>query len=122
MNQSAQPLKTAVVIFEDVKRDQARVYRALITAQELVESGDDVTIVFDGKGTETLAALSDSSNPMHALLEGLRSRVRGACDVCAKSHRVRDQLVQAQWPLLSEHKGHASLPALQREGYTVLNF
>lgn len=117
-----EPLKVAIVIFEDIKRDSARVYRALITAKELMDAGDNVTVVFDGSGTESLAAILDPQSRMHALFERVRPQVRGACELCARSHRVLEPIAQAGIPLLSEYKQHASLPALMREGYSVLNF
>lgn len=117
-----QPLKVAIVIFEDIKRDSARVYRALITAQELMETGDEVTVVFDGSGTESLAAVLDPASRLHALFEQVRLQVRGACKYCARSHSVLEAIDKAGIPLLSEYKQHASMPALIREGYTVLNF
>ncbi|GGK42614.1 hypothetical protein GCM10008955_40460 [Deinococcus malanensis] len=115
-------LKVAIVIFEDVRRDSARVYRALGTAEELTEAGDEVTVVFDGSGTDSLAAIIDPASRLHPLFERLRPQVRGACKYCARSHGVLDVIEQAGIPLLSEHKQHASLPALLREGYTVLTF
>lgn len=116
------PLKIAVVIFEDIKRDSARVYRALVTAEELIENGDEVTVVFDGSGTESLAAVLDSGSRLHALFEKVRPQVRGACKVCARSHGVLETITEAGIPALGEYKQHASLPALVREGYTVLTF
>ncbi|AFZ69639.1 hypothetical protein [Deinococcus peraridilitoris] len=115
-------LKIAVVIFEDIKRDSGRVYRALITAEELIEAGEDVTVVFDGSGTESLAAVLDPDSRLHTLFERIRPHVRGACKHCARSHRVADVTEAAGIALLSEYKQHASLPALVREGYTVLTF
>ena len=116
------PLKIGIVIFEDIKRDSARVYRALVTAEELIDAGEDVTVVFDGSGTESLAAVIDPDSRLHALFERVRPRIRGACKVCARSHKVLDVIETAGIPLLSEYKQHASLPALVREGYTVLTF
>ena len=117
-----QPLKVAIVIFEDIKRDSARVYRALVTAEELMEAGDEVTVVFDGSGTESLASVLDPASRLHALFERVRPQIRGACRYCARSHGVLEPIEGAGIPLLSEYKQHASLVALVREGYTVLTF
>ena len=114
--------KAAIVIYTDIASDMARVYRALGTAQEFVEAGDDVSIVFDGSGVESLAALSDSEHALNGMLESLRSVVSGACEFCAKSHEVEAQINAANWPMLSDHKGHASIRQLVVDGYTVITF
>ena len=45
-----------------------------------------------------------------------------ACPLCVRSHEVLEVIEQAGLPLLSEYKQHASLPALMREGFTVVTF
>jgi predicted peroxiredoxin len=50
--------RVAVVIYEDASKDLARAYRGLMTAVEFLEAGDDVTVVYDGSGVDTLAAAS----------------------------------------------------------------
>ncbi len=112
----------AVVVLSDVADDLARVYRALGTAKEFVDAGDDVVIVFDGSGVDTLAALSDEEHQLHGLLESLRDQVLGACGFCAKAHGVKDQVLAADWALLTDNHGHASLRDLVVEGRTVITF
>lgn len=52
--------KVAIVIYSNVTTEApSRAYRALGFAAELLEAGDDVTIVFDGGGVATLAAVLD---------------------------------------------------------------
>lgn len=106
----------------DIAQDMAAVYRGLDTAREFVEAGDDVTIVFDGSGTESLAALTAENHQLHGLLEKLRPVVRGACGYCAKAHKVADEVTGAGFELLTENRGHASLRNLVVEGRTVLTF
>lgn len=112
----------AIVIMTNFANDSAAVYRALGTAQEFQEAGDDVTIVFDGSGTESLAALSDSSHMLNGLLESLRDQVAGACGYCAKAHKVDEPITAAGFPLLTDNHGHASIRNLVVEGRTVLTF
>lgn len=112
----------AVVIFTAFDKDNAAVYRALGTAQEFQEAGDDVTIVFDGSGVESLAALSAGDHPLNGLLESLRGNVRGACGFCAKSHGVQAAITEAGFALLTDNHGHASIRGLVVEGRTVLTF
>jgi len=50
--------RVAIVIYEDAAKDLARAYRGLMTAVEFLDAGDDVTVVYDGSGVDTLAAAS----------------------------------------------------------------
>jgi Fe-S cluster biogenesis protein NfuA len=59
---------------------------------------------------------------MNKLIESLRTTVRGACQFCSISHKVRDQIEAAGWPLLADDAGEASIRALVNEGRQVLNF
>ncbi len=112
----------AVVVLSDVADDLARVYRALGTAKEFHDAGDDVVIVFDGSGVDTLASLSDDDHELHGLLESLREQVLGACGFCAKAHGVREAVEAADWPLLTDNHGHASLRGLVVDGREILTF
>ena len=114
--------KAAIVIYTNIANDMARVYRGLGTAQEFVEAGDDVTIIFDGSGVESLAAMSDAGHDLNGMLESLRAVVAGACGFCAKSHGVEEAITGANWAMLVDHKGHASIRQLVVDGYTVLTF
>ena len=114
--------KIAIVIYSVFDNDNARVYRALGTAAEYLEGGDEVTVVFDGAGVESLAAISASDHPLNGLLEGLRPNVRGACSYCAKAHKSDEAITASGYTMLDEHNDHASLPALTREGYTIITF
>lgn len=89
---------------------------------EFKEAGDDVVVVFDGSGVETLAAISDPTNPMHPLAEALEGQILGACSYCAKAHKSTDAIVAADWPLLTDNNGEASIRDLVVEGRTILNF
>ncbi len=114
--------KIAIVIYTVFDNDNAKVYRALGTAAEYKEAGDDVTVVFDGSGVESLAAISKADHPLNGLLESVRGNVRGACSYCAKAHESVDAINAAGYTMLDEHNDHASLPALTREGYTIITF
>ena len=104
--------KIAVVIYEPVPGDTSRVYRGLKTAAEFAAAGDDVVVLFDGAGVEALAAVSDPSSPMHALIGGIRPT----------SHKVRDRIEDAGWTLIDDNAGEASIRDLVNQGRQVLNF
>lgn len=114
-------MKTAIFIYA-TPADMARGYRALGTAQEFVEAGDEVAIVYDGTGVETLAAYTDDEHQLHKMYEGLKSHIDGACGFCAKSHGVKDTLEAAGIAMLSDHKGHASVRKYVADGYQLLIF
>lgn len=112
----------AIVILTDVAHDDAKVYRALGTAQEFKQAGDDVTIVFDGSGVDSLAAAAAVDHPLHGLLESLRDEVAGACGFCTQAHKVEKTVTAAGYPLLTDNNGHASIRDLVVEGRTVLTY
>lgn len=114
--------RVAVVIYEDSTKDLARAYRGLLTAQEFVEAGDDVTVVYDGSGVDTLAAAASPDHQLHRLVEKLRPVTLGACGFCSKAHGVVEKIEAGGWTLLGDYKGHASIRQLVGEGYQILTF
>lgn len=114
--------RVAVLIYENAANDLARAYRGLVTAVEFLEAGDEVTVVYDGSGVDTLAAASAPDHKLHRLVEQLRPVTRGACKFCVRAHGVSEPIEAAGWPLLSDYKSHASLRMLLVEGYQVLSF
>lgn len=114
--------KVAIFIYESVSGDLARAYRGLKTALEFTQAGDDVVVVFDGSGVETLAAIADPTSQLNAVLKGITSSVAGACSFCASSHDVADAIVAAGFPLLADYEGEASVRKYVSADYTILNF
>ncbi|MDJ0348828.1 sulfur reduction protein DsrE [Cryobacterium sp. PH29-G1] len=114
--------KIAVVIYEPITSDSAHVYRGLKTALEFKQAGDDVVVLFDGSGVETLAAISAAGHPMNPLAVALEDNILGACGFCAKSHHVAEPIAAAGWTLLTDNKGEASIRNLVVAGYQILNF
>ncbi len=88
----------------------------------MLVAGDDVVVVYDGSGVDTLAAASAPEHPLHRLVEQLRPHTRGAWGYCARAHGVESDLVEHHWPLLSDYKGHASVRQLILDGYQILTF
>lgn len=114
--------KVAVVILEPITSDMSRVYRGLKTALEFKEAGDDVVVMFDGSGVETLAAISDPNSKLNPLATALGENIIGACAFCARSHKVTDAIRDAGWPLLADNNGEASTRKLLVDGYQILSF
>ena len=115
--------KVAIVIYSNVTTEaQSRAYRAFGFAAELLAAGDDVTIVFDGGGSATLAAVLDPKHDLHRAWSKVAPALRGACGYCAKAYGVQEVLKAAGIPLLTEDRGHASLRALLGEGRQIITF
>jgi hypothetical protein len=114
-------MKVAIVVYNG-PADESFGYRALMTAREMKDAGDDVVLVFDGTGTETLASYLKPGQKPGALIESVRDRILGACGYCAQAHGVKDALVAAGIPLLTDYKGHASLRKLMLDGYQIITF
>ena len=115
-------LKIAVVIYEPIGSDASRVYRGLKTALEFKQAGDEVVVVFDGSGVESLAAISDPAHKMNPLAVALHDNISGACGFCVASHGVSEPITTAGSPLLTEYKGEASIRNLVVGGYQILSF
>jgi hypothetical protein len=117
------PHKIAIVIYSNVTTEaHSRAYRALGFAAELLTAGDDVTIVFDGGGSATLAAILDPAHDLHRTWTRAATALRGVCGYCAKSYGVHQALTAAGIRMLTDARGHASLRALLNEGRQIITF
>jgi hypothetical protein len=113
--------KVALVIYSKLEGSgNSAIYRSLMFAQELQRAGDDVSIVFDGAGSVAAAEMSQPGHKFHALLQSVRTHVRGVCRYCAKSYGVLETVEAAGLPLLGDDRGHASLRALLQEGRQII--
>jgi hypothetical protein len=102
----------------------ARALHALLYTRELRQHGHEVTLVFDGAGTEWVAEWSkpDSTNryaPMYRELarQGVTEVI---CDYCAAAFGVKEPLVQRKLPLAGEFEGHPSIARWANRGYQII--
>jgi len=116
--------KAALVIFAGTEGREGvgRVANALVTAKEFKETGEDVTIVFDGAGTTWIGTLNDPSHRYHKAFEDVRDRIAGACSYCAGRYGVTEQVEQAGIALLDEYEQHPSIRGLLADGFQVVTF
>jgi hypothetical protein len=116
--------KAAIVVRADTEThgELGRVVNALSSADEFKEHGDEVSIIIDGAGVRWAAELSNPDHRLHERFERLRDKVADACHYCAGAFEVRDELERIGFPLLRDHKGHASLRSLVHEGYEIITF
>ncbi|MFO0407978.1 MAG: hypothetical protein ACK50Q_16540 [Labrys sp. (in: a-proteobacteria)] len=116
-------LKIAIVIYSTLEGGgKSAVYRGLMFADEQRRNGDDVTIVFDGAGSKTLAQMLQPDNDLHRVWTKAAPALRGVCSYCAKSYGVKETLEAAGIPLLTDDKNHASLRALLLEGRQIVTY
>lgn len=115
--------KAAVVLLADTDSAEGmgRMANALTTAKDFKESGDEVTVIFDGAGTKWAAELANG-HKYSSLLEAVRDEVHGACAYCADAYQVKDDVERSGIGLLDEYEGHPSVRQLVDQGYEVLTF
>lgn len=106
----------------ETKADLGRVVNALQVARELDQAGDEVTVVFDGAGTEWIPTLSDHEHNYHDLFEESKHNVAGACSYCATAYGVKEAIEGTDVELLDEFDGHPSVRKLISNGYQIVTF
>lgn len=113
-----------IVILADTETREAmgRAVNALMVANEFVESGEEVTVMFDGAGTKWVPELSKPNHRYHKLFEQVKDSVSGACSYCSEAYGVKDEIESSGIGLLDEYKGHPSIGKLVSNGYQVLTF
>ena len=124
-------MKAAILILSDpnTNSDEAlgRVFNGLATAYELKQSGDEVTVVFQGAGTRWPGVLSVAGHPVHGLFELIKDRIAGASAGCAAVFGATGDATACGLPLISENPvpGTAGLPSLRKwmiDGTPILIF
>ncbi|MEF8779698.1 MAG: hypothetical protein V5A46_03335 [Haloferacaceae archaeon] len=115
--------KTAVVILAgtDTHADVGRLVNGLETAKEFAENGDDVTLIFDGAGTQWIPELEDEDSDYHELYQAVREDA-AACDFCSGAFGVADAVADAGVVTLDDHDGHPSIRSLVDDGAEVITF
>lgn len=103
--------KIAIVVFSDTDTVEAlgKVSNAFMFANEAVDHGDDLKIIFEGAGSKWIGELENEDHKLHGLYAGLKSHITGVCFFCARAFGVKSQVEEAGIPLLSEYKDHPSL-------------
>ena len=116
--------QAAMLVFAgtETTADLGRVVNALQIAREFDESGDEVTVIFDGAGTQWVPALADENHKYHSLYEKTKSKIGGACAYCAGAYKVKEEIERTEVDLLDEFDGHPSVRKLVSNGYQILTF
>ncbi|MFH5833306.1 hypothetical protein [Halalkalibaculum sp. DA384] len=116
--------KVAVVVLAGTESHESlgRVVNALELAKELQEHDDEVTIVFDGAGTEWIPELENEEHDAHPLYNAVKGNIHGACRFCAKAFGVFKEIKETDIDLLDEYDQHPSLRNFIVDGYEVVTF
>jgi hypothetical protein len=107
-------MKLALIILSDPQGgDEAlgRVFNALAIAQEGIQQGDEVEIVFNGAGTRWPEELAKVSHPANGLYNLVRETVKGASCGCAAVFGATKGVEACGVPLLKE-KALAGTPGI----------
>jgi len=116
--------KIAIVILSDTETMESlgKISNAFMLAQESIENGDDLKIIFEGAGARWIGALEDKNHKFHELYLSIKSNITGVCLFCASVFGVKSKVLAANIPLISEYKEHPSLRQLFVDGYQVITF
>jgi len=123
-------MKTAIIILSDPKAGEealGRVFNALAVAQESLQSGDEVEVVFNGAGTRWPEELSKISHPANGLYNAVRETVKGASHGCAVVFGATKGVEACGLPLLKDKTlagtpGISNLRRYLAEGWQTLVF
>jgi len=116
--------KAAIFILtgNETHADHGRLANGLEAAKEFVETdGDEVTVVFDGGGTQWIADLIDEDSDYHELYQAIRDEAI-VCDYCASAFGVEEAVEDAGLSLVNEYEGHPSVREFVADGYEVITF
>ncbi len=101
----------------------ARALHALLYTRELIESGHEAALIFDGAGTEWARDLAQPDHRLHgqyAALENL-GVTQEICDYCSGAFQVKESLTDEQRGLLNDaYSGHPSIVKWVSQGYQVI--
>lgn len=116
--------KIAIVILSDTEtiESMGKVSNAFMLAQEAIEKGDDLKIIFEGAGALWIGALEDEKHKLHGLYLSIKAHITGVCMFCAAAFGAKSKVLAANIPLLAEYKEHPSLRQLFVDGYQVITF
>lgn len=124
--------KVAIVVLSDPQSGSAeealgRVFNALAAAYDFQQSGDDVTLLFQGAGTRWIGKLRETDHPAHDLFSRVEDTVAGVSCGCADVFGGREEAEESGLDLITDNPvpgttGLPSLAKLTREGRTILTF
>lgn len=93
----------------------------MLNAEALIEAGNQVKIILEGKSVTLPKVLEEEKNPLYKKLldEGV---IVGVCKACSKILGVYEDNERLVLTFLDDMKGHAGMKKYIEEGYQVLIF
>ena len=116
--------KAAVIVLAGTEGHEnlGRIVNGLETAKEFARNeGDELELVLDGAGTQSIPKLEDEDGDYHELYRAVRDEA-SACDYCADAFGVDEAIDDAGVVQLDDHDGHPSIRGLVANGYEVITF
>lgn len=113
----------AIVVLAGIESpaDLGRVVNALQTVTEFDEEGDDVSLIFDGAGTQWVRELEDEDHDYHALYAQV-SHLAEVCDYCAGAYGVDEAVEESDAGRIDDYEGHPSIRSLVDDGAEIVTF
>lgn len=114
----------AIVILAGTESHEGLGYlvNGLEAAKEFQETdGDDVEVIFDGAGTEWVAALEGGDHDASPLYEALKGNV-SVCEYCAGAFGVDTVVEESSVETLGEYEGHPSIRDLVDDDYEIISY
>ena len=95
---------------------------AFMTAREMIEAGDEVTVILDGASVQWVEVLAGTEHPYSSLFEEVRPAIAGGCGAWAVAFDATDQLEANGVPLMRDYDEHPSIRQLMVDGYQLIPF
>jgi len=123
--------KTAIVILSDPQNggEEAlgRIFNGFAAAYDINQSGEEVSIFFQGTGTRWLGHITKEDHPLNGLYNLVKGDIVGVSSGCADFFGGADDATVNGYELITENliPGTSGLPSigkLLKSGATVLTF
>jgi hypothetical protein len=115
--------KILIILMADASthENEGRALHALLFAQQAMEAGSEVELVFDGGGVEWAAKLPEHEE-MGEMYQELEEAgvISGACKFCSGAFGVEDELMALDADLLAEADGHPNVGKRVADGWTPI--
>jgi len=122
--------KTTIVILSDPESGEealGRVFNGFAAAYDIKESGEEVSILFQGTGTRWISHLVKEDHPLNGLYNLIKDKIEGVSSGCADFFGVAEEATSNGYKLLTENlipatSGLPSIGKLINSNTTILTF
>lgn len=109
------------ILFYVMEGEKMCFMHAMLNAEALIESGNQVKIILEGKSVTLPKVLEEEKNPLYKNLLD-KGVILGACKACSKILGAYDDNERLGLRFLDDMMGHAGMKKYLEEGYQVLVF